>query len=144
MYILNFYRTLFILLILSFILYSCNANQTSNIPRANPTAVPSNIENAFSFEDAINRPFPSNTPIPSPSINLENYIFDLEVNFDAKLGRVSVDDGEVKEIPTKYTLKGGQHKVIIFDLVTGCWIGKNYIIDKNLKLNLLVEKDCNF
>ena len=145
MHILKFEKNLFILVILFLGLSSCNANQTNQVQRANPTPIPSNVESSVSgFENFINKPFPSNTPIPSSSVNLADYNFNLEINFNARLPRVSVDDGEIKQPPITYTLKGGTHKVIIFDLVTGCWIGRNYVIDKNSRLNYTLQKDCNF
>ena len=66
----------------------------------------------------------------------------MQINFDAILGRVYVDDGELRETPTKYVLPGGSHTIIVFDLVTLCRIAKVYVIDKDLVLDFTLEKDC--
>lgn len=125
----------FVVLIL--LCLGCNPTGT-NLSRVNPKpvdATPTPTASLFvppsgTLSDDL--PDPVKTTMP----NLEDYTFNVRVEFDGILGRVIVDDGELKETPSEYKLKGGKHKIEVFDLVTLCRIADIYFIDKDQTIDL--------
>jgi hypothetical protein len=124
-------------------LASCSNNGPA-INRNNPTPVPAATASASELPKFTSLPpVPEESIIPTPPpVRLSDFTFDVEIQFDAILGRVYVDDGEIMDTPAKYTLVGGQHTIIVFDLVTLCRIARIYIIDKNQTIRYTLEHDC--
>lgn len=124
-------------ILLSLFCFSCNPT-ASNISRNNPspiamTSTPSPTLFAppsGTLSDALP------DPVKTPETKLEDFIFDVKIDFDGILGRVIVDDGELRDTPSDYKLRGGKHKIDVFDLVTGCRIADIYFIDKNQTIDL--------
>jgi hypothetical protein len=132
---------------ISFILFSifligCNIG-TPAIDRRNPTPGPATTPTPQESKFASLPPTPVESEIPTPPpINLSDFTFEVEITFDALLGRVYIDDGELRDTPAKYTLVGGEHAVIVFDLVTLCRIARIYKIDKNMVISYTLSDDC--
>jgi len=126
-----------------FIMVACTNSPTdpkrvNPSPSTAPTASPENKQ-----EKLLNQPLPSNTPIPEPTVKLEDKNFKVEVKFDGILGRVTVNNGELNNTPFTYTLRGGRHDIYVFDLVnSGCQSRKYYLIDKDTVIDLKRKDIC--
>jgi hypothetical protein len=121
---------------------SCNPTGT-NLARVNPS--PSNIASTPSpikfIPPSGNLSDELPEPIKTVQPSIEDFIFDVKIDFDGILGRVRVNDGELRETPTEYKLRGGKNKIEVFDLVTYCRIAEIYFIDKNQTIDL--KNKCN-
>lgn len=135
----------YFLLTIFLTLISCTTNVNVS-QRVNPSPPPiptesvkpkSNVPDIF-----LNTEFEDLKPLEPEQLDLAKNDYEIEIKFDVVLGRVSIDEGEIKEVPAKYKLKGGYHKMILFDLVTGCQIRKVITIDKNGPINFKKEDEC--
>mgnify|MGYP001561696463 CR=1 FL=1 len=134
--------------ILIFLLISvigCGKNTLTNTERVNPTPKPVPTKSTLAIvknTGPTNEPFI--TPVPVNPINLQDFTFKLEIVYPGTLGRVYVDDGELRSLPTTYTLRGGNHVIYIIDLITRCRIVKELQLDKDIKLEYKEIEICNF
>lgn len=138
-------KTIFLLLLLT--LTSCSDLNKSKMVNPTPPPDPKLSENGTNKVSKIpdifkNAEFEDLKPLEQEELNLSKNNYDIEIHFDVVLGRVSIDDGELKEIPAKYTLKGGSHKMVLFDIVTGCQVRKIITVDKNGKIEFKKEDEC--
>ena len=124
---------------------SCSANLNS-VQRVNPSPPPIPTESIAPKSKVpdifLNTEFEDLKPLEHEKLDLAKNDYEIEIKFDVVLGRVSIDEGEIKEVPAKYKLKGGYHKMILFDLVTGCQVRKVITIDKNGPINFKKEDEC--
>lgn len=134
----------YFLLTIFLLLMSCSGNLNSN-QRVNPSPPPptESVKPKNKTPDIfLNTKFENLKPLEPEKLDLAKNDYEIEINFDVVLGRVSIDDGEIKEVPAKYKLKGGYHKMILFDLVTGCQVRKVITVDKNGLINFKKEDEC--
>ena len=121
-----------IIVLISLICFGCS-NISSNIVRTNPEPIKATpVPTATPYAQPTGRlgdELPD--PVKTPEVKLEDLIFDVKIDFDGILGRVIVDNGQLRNTPAEYKLKGGIHVLNVFDLVTNCQIIDRYFIDKN-------------
>ena len=133
-------RNFFILI--SLICLGCSS-VNSNTQRVTPSpiaATPTPVPSVFVAPSGnLSDDFPD--PLKTPEVKIEDLTFDVTIEFDGILGRVSVDNGRIENAPAFYKLKGGTHKIEVFDLITKCRIADVYYIDKNQTIDL--RKKCN-
>lgn len=134
-------------LLFLFIIISFSCSNTSNIDktRINPTPVP--LSKVSVKPTNLIPTLPSDVrldiePLQAYREPIENFQFDVEIQFDAYLGWVSIDDAPRERTPFKVKLQGGRHSIEVFDSITGCYIGKKYYIDKNTLLDLTGPRGC--
>lgn len=121
---------------------SCN-NVATNVARVNPTPVPATPTPQESKFVPPSGTLSDDLPNPSktPEVKLDELTFDVRIEFDGILGRVIVNDGELRTTPADYKLKGGNAKIEVLDLITKCRIVNTYLIDKNQTIDL--RKKCS-
>lgn len=133
-------------ILLNLILISCGQNIT-NTSRKNPEVQSPNVTTTSSPLDKKFIPPSGNLsdelpdPIKTPQLNIEDYTFDVNIEFNTILGRIRVNDGDILNSPSSYKLKGGKNKIEVFDLVTYCRFADIFFIDKNQTIDL--TKKCD-
>ncbi|MBC7475064.1 MAG: hypothetical protein H7263_12285 [Candidatus Sericytochromatia bacterium] len=138
------YRNLVFLL--PIMIYGCNNTLNSNINRTNPSSLSSSslkpsAKPSFSIPpNSLSSELPD--PIKTPETKSEDFIYNVEIKFNSSLGRAYVDEGPLTATPTTFKVRGGNHKIIVLDLISSCQIAKNYYIDKDMVLDFTGKESC--
>lgn len=135
----------FLFFLVTAIFFSCSNSSNVDKTRVNPTPVP--IANVSIKPVNVIPTLPSDIkldikPLEAYREPIENFEFDVEIQFEAYIGWVIIDGGSRERTPLKVRLKGGSHAIEVFDSVSGCYIGKKYYIDKNTLLDLTGPRGC--